>query len=54
MTTADACVELSISYTTLKRMIRDGVLPPPRRVHNFRQRYFIRAEFVKACNAGLR
>lgn len=54
MTTADACVWLNVSYSTLKRMIRDGVLPQPRRIHNFRQRYFQRQEFLKACAKALR
>jgi excisionase family DNA binding protein len=54
MTTAEACVALDVSYSTLKRMIRDGVLPQPRRIHNFRQRYFLRQEFLKACRKALR
>ena len=54
MTTAEACVALQVSYSTLKRMIRTGVLPQPRRIQNFRQRYFQRQEFLKACAKGLR
>lgn len=54
MTVADACLALSVSRRTLYRMIVDGVLPPTRRVGNFRQGYFSRAEFEKACRKAMR
>lgn len=54
MTMADACLTLKVSPRTVYRMIRDGVLPAPKKIGNFRQAYFVRADFEKACRKGLR
>jgi excisionase family DNA binding protein len=54
MTVADACVELRVHRRTLNRMIARGLLPAPKRLGNFKQFYFNRAEFTKACKKGLR
>ncbi|HNU12219.1 MAG TPA: helix-turn-helix domain-containing protein [Rubrivivax sp.] len=54
MTMADVCLALNVSRKTVYRMIRAGVLPAPRKMHNFRQVYFVRAEFEKACRKALR
>lgn len=54
MTMADVCLALNVSRKTVYRMIRAGVLPAPRKMHNFRQVYFVRAEFEKAWRKALR
>ncbi len=54
MTMADVCMALQVSRKTVYRMIGDGVLPAPRKMGNFRQVYFLRADFEKACRKGLR
>ena len=54
LTLAEACLALQVSRRTLYRMIRDGVLPAPKRLGNFRQAYFIRSDFYKACKQQLR
>ena len=54
MTMTDACLTLKVSRRTVYRMIRDGVLPVPKTMGNFRQAYFERADFEKACRKGLR
>jgi excisionase family DNA binding protein len=54
MTVADACLELHVSRRTLYRMIANGLLPEPKRFGNFRQYYFKRAEFDKACKKAMR
>ncbi|WIT12272.1 helix-turn-helix domain-containing protein [Paucibacter sediminis] len=54
MTMADACLELRVSRKTVYRMIRNSVLPAPKKVGNFRQLYFKREDFEKACCRGLR
>jgi excisionase family DNA binding protein len=54
LTLADVCVLLKVGRSTVYRMVRDGALPAPRRIGNFRQVYFLRAEFEKACRKQLR
>ena len=54
MTMADVCLTLKVSRRTVYRMIRDGVLPAPRKMGNFRQAYFVRTDFEKACRKSLR
>lgn len=54
MTMADVCLVLRVSRRTAYRMIRDGVLPAPRRMGNFRQAYFVRADFEKAYRKQMR
>jgi len=54
MTMADACAALQVGRRTVYRMIRDGVLPAPRKMGNFRQAYFDRADFEKACRKQMR
>ena len=54
MTMADVCLALNVARSTVYRMVRDGVLPQPRRMGNFRQVYFERSAFEKACRKALR
>ena len=54
MTLADVCLELKVGRSTVYRMVRDGVLPQPRRIGNFRQGYWVRSEFEKACRKQMR
>jgi excisionase family DNA binding protein len=54
MTLADVCIELRVSRRTVYRMIVDGALPPMCKIGNFRQTYFIRSEFEKACRKAMR
>lgn len=54
MTMADVCLELRVSRKTVYRMIRDCVLPAPKRFGNFRQFYFKREDFEKASRQALR
>lgn len=54
MTVADACLELQVSRKTLYRMIVKGLLPAPKRFGNFKQFYFRRDDFEKACKKALR
>ena len=54
MTVADACMELQVSRKTLYRMIASGALPAPKRFGSFRQFYFTRSDFTKACKKALR
>jgi excisionase family DNA binding protein len=54
LTMADVCVALRVSRRTVLRMVRDGLLPAPRRIGNFRQAYFERVAFEKACRKALR
>jgi len=54
MTMADVCAALQVGRRTVYRMIRDGVLPAPRKMGNFRQAYFDRADFEKACRKQMR
>ncbi|OWQ93662.1 hypothetical protein CDN99_04175 [Roseateles aquatilis] len=54
MTVKEACQELKISRRTLYRMIAEGVVPAPRKIHNFRKVYFIRKDIAKKVGQGLR
>jgi len=54
MTVTDACLELQVSRKTLYRMIVKGLLPAPKRFGNFKQFYFRRDDFEKACKKALR
>lgn len=54
MTMADVCLALKVSRRTLYRMVRQGVLPVPRRLGDFKQGYFKRADVDKACEKALR
>jgi excisionase family DNA binding protein len=54
MTIADVCVELKVGRRTVYRMVRDGVILPPKRIGNFRQSYFLRTEFERACRKQMR
>jgi excisionase family DNA binding protein len=54
MTMADVCLVLRVSRKTVYRMIREGVLPAPRRLGSFRQSYFVRSDLEKAWRKGLR
>ena len=54
MTVKDACTELHVSRKTLYRMIGSGLLPEPKRFANFKQFYFQRQDFEKACKKALR
>ncbi len=54
MTLADACAELQVSRKTVYRMIAAGVLPAPKKVGNFKQFYFSRPDFEKACKKAMR
>lgn len=54
MTMADVCLALKVGRRTVYRMIVDGVLPAPKRMGNFRQAYFVRTEFEKACRKQMR
>ena len=54
MTMAAVCCTLQVSRRTVYRMIRDGVLPAPKKIGGFRQSYFLRAEFEKACRKQMR
>jgi len=54
MTLADMCIALRVSRRTVYRMIVEGALPPPRKIGNFRQTYFVKAEFEKACRKAMR
>jgi len=54
MTLADACVALRVSRKTLYRMIARGLLPAPKRFGNFKQYYFKRQDFERACKQALR
>lgn len=54
MTMADVCVELQVSRKTVLRMVVAGLLPAPKRVGNFKQFYFNRVDFERACKKALR
>ncbi len=54
MTLADVCVALQVSRSTVYRMIVEGALPPMKKIGNFRQTYFVRSEFEKACRKAMR
>ena len=54
MTIADVCSTLRVGRSTVYRMVRDGILPQPRRMGNFRQSYWLRSEFEKACRKQMR
>ena len=54
MTLADVCVALQVSRSTVYRMIVEGALPPMKKIGNFRQTYFIRSEFERACRKAMR
>lgn len=54
MTLADVCIELRVSRRTVYRMIVEGALPPMRKIGNFRQTYFVKSEFEKACRKAMR
>ena len=54
LTMAEACLALKVGRRTIYRMIGSGVLPQPRKIGNFRQTYFVRADFEKACRKHLR
>lgn len=54
MTLADVCLELKVGRSTIYRMVRDGILPQPRRIGNFRQGYWVRSELEKACRKQMR
>lgn len=54
MTVGDACVELRVSRKTLYRMIASELLPAPKRFGNFKQFYFRRQDFERACKKALR
>jgi hypothetical protein len=53
MTMADACLFLKVSRRTLYRMIAVEVVSAPRKIGNFRQKYFLRNEFEKQCRRSL-
>ena len=54
MTMAAVCATLQVSRRTVYRMVRDGVLPAPKKIGAFRQSYFVRGEFEKACRRHMR
>jgi len=54
MTMADVCLALKVSRRTVYRMVRQGVLPAPQRLGNFKQGYFKRADLDKFCANALR
>jgi excisionase family DNA binding protein len=54
MTVADVCLELKVSRRTVYRMMSLGNLPAAKKIGNFRQLYFIRSEFEKACRKSMR
>ena len=54
MTLADVCLALQVSRRTAYRMISQGNLPVPTKVGNFRQLYWERADFEKACRKAMR
>ena len=54
MTIADICLALNVGRSTVYRMVRDGVLPQPRRMGNFRQGYWVRSELEKAFRRQMR
>ena len=54
MTMADVCLALKVSRRTVYRMVRDGVMPAPQRLPNFKQAYITRADFEKACRKAMR
>lgn len=54
LTVGDACAALSVSRKTLYRMIASELLPAPKRFGNFKQFYFQRQDFEKACKRALR
>ena len=54
MTMAEVCLKLTVSRRTVYRMVLDGVLPAPKRMGNFRQTYFVRADFEKAQRKQMR
>ena len=54
MTLDDVGLALNVARSTVYRMVRDGVLPQPRRMGNFRQGYWVRSEFEKACRKQMR
>jgi excisionase family DNA binding protein len=54
MTLADVCVALQVSRSTVYRMMVEGTLPPMKKIGNFRQTYFVRSEFEKACRKAMR
>lgn len=54
MTIADVCVALQVGRKTVYRMISKGNLPAPRKIGNFRQLYFVRADIEKKVRKELR
>lgn len=54
MTMAAVCATLPVSRRTVYRMIRDGVLPAPKKIGAFRQSHFVRLEFERACRKQMR
>jgi excisionase family DNA binding protein len=54
MTMAEVCLALKVSRRTVYRMVLEGVLPQPKRLGNFRQVYFLRVDFEKACRKQMR
>lgn len=54
MTLADVCLALQVSRRTVYRMMKNGNLPPARKIGNFRQLYYVRADFEKACLKSMR
>jgi len=54
MTMADVRRALKVCRRTVYRMVRQGVLPAPQRIRNFKQSYFKRAELDKACEKVMR
>lgn len=54
MTMANLCATLQVSRRTVYRMVRDGILPAPRKIGTFWQVYFVRGEFEKVCRKHLR
>ncbi len=45
MTMAALCATLQVSWRTVYRIIRDGVLSAPKKIGAFRQPYFLRTDF---------
>lgn len=54
MTMADVCLALKVGRRTVYRMVLNGVLPAPKRIGSFRQLYFVRTEFERACRRQMR
>ena len=54
ISTSQACELLGISRTTMWRRVESGAIPEPRRVGNFRQKYFDRSdiETYRRFNGG--